>query len=85
MPFAVRIDRYSLRIVRVTYQGKPLREPLAIFWEKQRPLPSYATVFGAMLAEYVREVFPISRPSGSERGATVRRAVARKRASAEPR
>ena len=85
VPSAVRIDRYPLRIVRVTYQGKPLREPLAIFWDKRRPLPSYATAFCTMLAEYVREVFPISRPSESEPGATVRRAVARKRASAEPR
>ena len=63
VPSAVRIDRYPLRIVRVTYRGKPLREPLAVFWDKRRPLPSYATAFCAMLAEYVREVFPISRPS----------------------
>jgi DNA-binding transcriptional LysR family regulator len=63
VPSAVRIDRYSLRIVRVTYRGKPLREPLAVFWDKRRPLPCYATAFCAMLAEYVREVFPISRPS----------------------
>ena len=66
-------------------QGEPLREPLAVFWDKRRPLPPYATAFCNMLAEYVREVFPISRPSESERGATVPRAVARKRASAEPR
>jgi DNA-binding transcriptional LysR family regulator len=63
VPSAVRIDRYPLRIARVTYRGKPLREPLAVFWDKRRPLPSYATAFCAMLAEYVREVFPISRPS----------------------
>lgn len=63
VPSAVRIDRYPLRIVRVTYRGEPLREPLAVFWDKRRPLPSYATAFCAMLAEYVREVFPISRPS----------------------
>lgn len=69
VPSAVRIDRYRLRIVRVTYRDKPLREPLAIFWDKRRPLPSYATAFCTMLAEYVREVFPISRPSEPERGA----------------
>jgi DNA-binding transcriptional LysR family regulator len=63
VPSAVRIDRYPLRIARVTYRGKPLREPMAVFWDKRRPLPSYATAFCAMLAEYVREVFPISRPS----------------------
>jgi len=63
IPSAVRIDRYSLRIARVTYRGKPLREPLAIFWYKRRPLPKYAAAFCAMLLDYVREVFPISRPS----------------------
>ncbi len=63
VPSAVRIDRYPLRIARVTYRGKPLREPLAIFWDKRRPLPKYAAAFCAMLSQYVREVFPISRPS----------------------
>ena len=63
VPSAVRIDRYPLHIVRVTDGGKPLREHLAVFWDKRRSLPSYATTFCDMLAEYVREVFPISRPS----------------------
>jgi DNA-binding transcriptional LysR family regulator len=78
VPSAVQIDRYSLRIVRVTYRGKPLREPLAIFWDKRRPLPPYATAFCEMLAEYAREVFPISRPSEPKRGATVRRTATRR-------
>jgi LysR family nitrogen assimilation transcriptional regulator len=81
----VQIDRNALRVVRVTYRGKPLREPLAIFWDKRRPLPSYATAFCAMLAEYAREVFPISRPSDAKRGATVPRTVTRRRARAAPR
>jgi DNA-binding transcriptional LysR family regulator len=71
VPSAVRIDRYPLRIVRVIHKGKPLREPLAVFWDNRRPLPPYATAFCAMLGEYVREVFPISRPSPTRRGATV--------------
>jgi DNA-binding transcriptional LysR family regulator len=62
VPSAVQIDRYALRIVRVTYQGKPLREPLALFWDKRRPLPRYAMAFCEMLAEHVGEVFPITRP-----------------------
>jgi DNA-binding transcriptional LysR family regulator len=62
VPSAVRIDRYPLRIVRVTYGGEPLREYLAVFWDKRRSLPSYATAFCDMLSEYAREVFPISRP-----------------------
>jgi DNA-binding transcriptional LysR family regulator len=82
VPSAVRIDRYPLRIVRVTYRGRPLREPLALFWDKRRPLPSYATAFCSMLAAYVREVFPISRPSEPKRGAPARQSLARRPARA---
>ena len=63
IPSAVRIDRYRLRIARLSHKGKPLREPLALFWEKQRPLPRYAEAFCAMLAEHVQRAFPISRPT----------------------
>jgi DNA-binding transcriptional LysR family regulator len=63
IPSALRTDQQALRIVRLTYRGKPLREPLAIFWDKRRPLPHYATAFCEMLAEYMRKVFPITRPS----------------------
>jgi DNA-binding transcriptional LysR family regulator len=78
VPSALRIDRYPLlRIAQVTYQDKALREPLAIFWEKRRPLPAYAAAFCEMLAEYPREVFPISRPSEPKRGAKMRRKTRR--------
>ena len=73
VPSAVQIDRYALRIVRVTYLGKALREPLAVFWERRRPLPRYAVAFCELLAEHVREVFPVSRPSGPKRAAMMRR------------
>ena len=72
VPSAVRIAGYPLRITRVTYRRKPLREPLALFWDKRRPLPSYATAFCTMLAQRVREVFPISQPSEARRAASVR-------------
>jgi DNA-binding transcriptional LysR family regulator len=78
VPSAVRIHRYPLRVVRVTYQGEPLREPLAIFWDKRRPLPRYATAFCEMLAEHVRQVFPITRPSEPKVAATVKRAKAQR-------
>jgi DNA-binding transcriptional LysR family regulator len=58
-----RTHRYDLKIVRLTYRGRPLREPLAVLWDKRRPLPRYATAFCQMWAEHVREVFPITRPS----------------------
>jgi DNA-binding transcriptional LysR family regulator len=63
VPSSLRLERYALRVVSVTYRGAPLREPLTMFWYKQRPLPPYAKAFCDMLADYVREVFPISRPS----------------------
>lgn len=78
VPSAVRIKRYRLRIARVHYRGKPLREPLAVFWDKRRPLPSYAVAFCSMLAEYVREVFPISCPSEARSGAAEQRAQPRR-------
>jgi len=66
IPSALRTDKHTLQIVRLTYRGKPLREPLAVFWDKRRPLPRYATAFCEMLAEHMRKVFPITRPSESK-------------------
>jgi DNA-binding transcriptional LysR family regulator len=63
IPSALRTHRYNLRIVGVTYRGKPLRESLSILWDKRRPLPRYATAFCEMWAGHVREVFPITRPT----------------------
>ena len=63
IPSGLRTDRHRLRIVAVTYRGKPLREHLAIYWDKRRPLLRYATGFSAILAAHMREVFPISKPT----------------------
>jgi DNA-binding transcriptional LysR family regulator len=80
IPSALPTDRHALRIVRLIYRGKPLREPLAVFWDKRRPLPGYAKAFCEMLAEYMRKVFPITRPSRSKvTVAAVRRRGAGKR------
>ena len=78
IPSALRTDRYALRIVGVTYRGKRLREPLALFWDKRRPLPRYATAFCEMLAEYMRKVFPITRPSEPKRMASPQETVSRR-------
>jgi DNA-binding transcriptional LysR family regulator len=75
IPSALRTDYYKLRIVRVTYHGKPISHPLAILSNKRRPLQPYAAVFCEMLAGYVEEVFPITRPTDSG----VARRVNRKR------
>jgi DNA-binding transcriptional LysR family regulator len=66
IPSALRTHRYTLRILGIAYRGKRLREPLTIFWDKRRPLPRYATAFCEMLRAYMRQVFPITRPSESK-------------------
>ncbi|HEU5177980.1 MAG TPA: LysR family transcriptional regulator [Burkholderiales bacterium] len=59
IPSALRIHGYRVRVMRVTYRGKPLEEPLAVLFDKRRPLPGYAKVFCDMLAEHVRKGFPL--------------------------
>jgi DNA-binding transcriptional LysR family regulator len=68
IPSTLQAYRYALRIVSITYQGKALREPLAVFWDMRRPLPGYAMAFCRMLAVHVRETFPITRPSEPKAG-----------------
>lgn len=63
IPSGLRTDRHPLHLAAITYRGKPLREQLAIYWDRRRPLPHYATAFCEMLAEHMRLVFPISRPT----------------------
>ena len=66
IPCALRTHSYRLQIVRVTYRGRPLREPLTMLSDKRRPLPAYAKAFCEMLAAYCREVFPITRPTSTK-------------------
>jgi DNA-binding transcriptional LysR family regulator len=63
IPSALRTHRYALRIVVVTYRGKPLSESLVMLWDRRRSLPSYAKAFCQMLSEHVREVFPLTGPA----------------------
>ena len=63
---ALRTNYYKVRIVRVTYHGKPISHPLAILSNKRRPLQPYAAAFCEMLAGYVEEVFPLTKPSGQK-------------------
>jgi DNA-binding transcriptional LysR family regulator len=65
IPSQLQIHQHDLRIVAVTYRGRPLRTPMVILWNKQRPRPRYAIAYCEMLAEYVREIFPITRPTNS--------------------
>jgi len=74
IPSALRIHRYRVRVLRVTYRGKPLEEPLAVLSDKRRPLPGYAKVFCEMLAEHVLRGFPLRRdlPKAAKAGARLR-------------
>jgi DNA-binding transcriptional LysR family regulator len=63
IPSAMRVHPNLLRIVGINYRGKALREPLAVYWQKRRPLPAYATAFCEMLKSYVGEIFPVTRPN----------------------
>ncbi len=63
IPSLLRTDRYTLRIVRVTYRGKPLQERFVIQWDGRRPMPPYAEGFCDALAEYMYRVLPITQPS----------------------
>ena len=65
IPSVLRTRYYALRIVSLTYRGKPLREPVTVLWDKRRPRPRYAADFCEMLAEYVSEIFPITRPTST--------------------
>lgn len=62
IPSGMRTDRHCLFIAAVTYRGQPLREQLAMYWDRRRLLPRHAAGFCKMFAQYLREVFPISRP-----------------------
>lgn len=67
VPSQLQCHRYQVRIIGLTYRGRSLREPLTISWDKRRPLPRFATDYCAMLAAYMREVFPISRATEPKR------------------
>jgi DNA-binding transcriptional LysR family regulator len=78
IPSLLQTNRHKLRIVRVTHRRKPIRERFAIQWDKRRPLPPYAESFCEALAEYMREVLPITHPTESKMGDASRQSAIRK-------
>ena len=70
VPSQLQCHRYKVRIVGLTYRGRALREPLTISWDKRRPLPRFATEYCRMLAAYMRETFPVTRPTAPQYDAT---------------
>jgi LysR family transcriptional regulator, nitrogen assimilation regulatory protein len=82
IPSLLRTDWHTLRIVRVTHRRKPLRERFAIQWDKRRPMPPYGENFCQALAEYMRQILPITRPSIGKSAAARKQAAAQKRRAA---
>jgi DNA-binding transcriptional LysR family regulator len=59
IPSVVQTHRYSLRRAQITHERQPLREPLAIVWDKRRDLPPYARDFCETLAAHLLELSTI--------------------------
>ena len=62
VPSLQRTDRYKVRVARIVHSGKPIRERVAIQWDKRRPLPPYAVTFCEDLARYMHTLLPKKRP-----------------------
>jgi LysR family nitrogen assimilation transcriptional regulator len=63
VPSQLQCRRYKVRIVGLTHRRRVLKEPLTISWDKRRSLPRFATDYCTMLSAYMRETFPITRPT----------------------
>jgi LysR family transcriptional regulator, nitrogen assimilation regulatory protein len=72
VPSLQRTDRYKVRVARITHRGKPIRESVAIHWDRRRPLPPYAVAFCEHLARYMQTVLPITKPTKANRSAGLR-------------
>lgn len=62
IPSAMQTYRYALDVVRITYEARPLTDPLAVVWDRRRTLPRYAETFCELLAIHMRKLFPIAHP-----------------------
>src|SRR5206468_1528540 len=78
IPSLLQTNSHKLAIVRVTHRRKPIRERFAIQWDKRRPLPPYAESFCEALAEYMREVLPITHPTESKMDGARKQSAIRK-------
>ena len=79
IPSVVLTHRYTLRIARITHERKPLREPLAVVWDKRRVLPPYAHDFSELLAAHMREIFPVTQPTAHATDGVARKSRGRTR------
>jgi DNA-binding transcriptional LysR family regulator len=73
IPSLVLTHRYEVRVARVVHDGKPLREPISIVWDKRRIMPRYIRDFSQMLAAHMREVLPIKLEDAGRRSLGAKR------------
>jgi DNA-binding transcriptional LysR family regulator len=73
VPSLQRTDRYKVRVARITHGGKPIRERVAIHWDRRRPLPPYAVAFCESLAEYMHKAVPITQVAKAGRSTAPRK------------
>jgi DNA-binding transcriptional LysR family regulator len=76
IPSVVSTHRYSLRSARIEHARKPLREPLAIVWDRRRAVPRYREYFAQLLAEHMHDLH-----QGRDTPSRAGRALARKGSS----
>ena len=79
IPSVVQTHRYALRLARITHERKPLREPLAVVWDKRRELPRHVRDFCETLAAHMRELSSSTRKSHPTLGRTIKRPNSRVR------
>ena len=79
IPSVVQTHRYALRVARILQARKPLREPLAVVWDKRRALPQYVRDFCESLAAHMRELSSSTRKSHPTLGRTIKRPNSRVR------
>ena len=79
IPSVVLTHRYTLRILCITHERKPLREPLGVVWDKRRAFPRYARDFSQLLAAHMRELFQVRQLSASKTDGAAKRLRSRAR------
>lgn len=77
IPSLQRTDRYDVRVARVTHGRKPVRERVAIQWDRRRRLPPYAVTFCDALADYMHTILPITYPTKTKAAGGRRQSVSR--------
>jgi DNA-binding transcriptional LysR family regulator len=57
---AVPVNRYKLKIARITNRRKSMILPMATIWDKRRTLPRYVDKFCRLLGDHMRQILPVA-------------------------